>query len=171
MRHDTIWVPRDGLGGRSHARELLAQHRTTLSLVLGPISLGLRAAAPHALWVPVYSIRSHGRLHEDWASEEYARSVCPEKGSRTLPGLVRPAWRNLVGGNIVVEHAPFQTNPEMSYGKMRKIAHRIREVDKYLTADGKFKFPLGERKDALARLPPGVYLRNDGPKCCRRPPG
>jgi hypothetical protein len=74
------------------------------------------------------------------------------------------------GDYIVVEYAPFQTNPEMSYGKMRKIAHRIREVDNRLTADGKFKFPLGERKDALARHPPGAFAKR-WPQCHRRYPG
>jgi hypothetical protein len=62
------------------------------------------------------------------------------------------------GDYLVAEYAPFQTNPDLSYGKVRQITHRVKEVDVYLTNDGKFKFPLAERKDALARLPPGTIL-------------
>jgi hypothetical protein len=59
---------------------------------------------------------------------------------------------------MVAEYEPFQSEPEKSYGKVRQITHRVKEVDTYLTDEGKFRFPLGERKDALARLPPGLTL-------------
>ena len=48
----------------------------------------------------------------------------------------------------------------MTYGHIRAFTHRIKEVDLYLTPEGRFKFPLGERKEALARLPPGMILKD-----------
>jgi hypothetical protein len=86
---------------------------------------------------------------------------------RKVPGLF-VGWFVQLGGiwsgdYIVAEYAPFQKNPDLTYGKVRQITHRVKEVDMYLTPDGKFKFPLGERKDAFARLPPGMTLE---PRYC-----
>ena len=84
--------------------------------------------------------------------------------ARKVPGLFL-GWFVLPGGvwsgdYLVVEYAPFQEKPDMTYGHIRAFTHRIKEVDLYFTPEGKFKFPLGERKEALARLPPGMILKD-----------
>ena len=77
--------------------------------------------------------------------------------ARTIPGLFA-GYYALPGGKwsgdyYAVEYAPFQKDPEMTLGQARKYIHRVKEVRKY-KENGRTRFPLGERRAAIARLPP-----------------
>ena len=82
--------------------------------------------------------------------------------SRTKPGLmcgyaVQPGGK-WAGDYFAVEYAPFQENPDLTLGQARKYIHRIKEVKPFKTVDGKSRFPLGERKAKIARLPPQLHV-------------
>ena len=62
-----------------------------------------------------------------------------------------------MGGDFLVyEYKPFQEDPDMTMGQARKYLHRIKEVRAHLSKDTPHRFPLAERKAAIARMPPGL---------------
>ena len=44
----------------------------------------------------------------------------------------------------------------MTMGQARKYLHRIKEVRAHISKDNPYRFPLAERKAAIARMPPGL---------------
>ena len=60
----------------------------------------------------------------------------------------------------MAEYAPFQENPNLTLGQGRKYIHRIKEMKVHYTSEGLMRFPLGERKRIMERLPPSLKVVN-----------
>ena len=70
---------------------------------------------------------------------------------------VHPGGR-WAGDYHVVEYEPLRANPDITFRQMRRHIHRIKEVWMVRDKDRQIRYPLGERKRAIARLPPELHV-------------
>ena len=81
---------------------------------------------------------------------------------RMIPGLF-VGYHTQPGGKFngdyyVIEYSALQANPDMPLNLARKHMHRVKEVKPAITESGRPRFPLGERRNAIKRLPPTLQV-------------
>ena len=109
----------------------------------------------------------HGAL-VDFMPVPFPQNTPAPFAERAIPGLmvdheVHPGgvW---AGDYWIVEYEPFRKEPELSLAVAmhRGLLHRTKEV--WLVREsGSIRFPLGERRAMLARLPPGMHAADGDP--------
>ena len=100
----------------------------------------------------------------DFMKTPFSKNTPSPFGDRMIPGLmcgyyVHPGGR-WSGDYLVAEYSPFQKNPNLTLGQGRKYIHRVKEMKIRYTCEGLVRFPLGERKRVMERLPPSLKVVN-----------